>query len=387
MIRALLESGTKLKVLVLNQSEEKTSSADLKARLEEHYNNGNLSVEVRRHPNYTKATSPTQKLLKRFDGLKKMVEKHQFHDARINNRQVLPAKFEKLIKKTIATGRYDIAWFNYMKMLPSTLPKTNTKIVVDMHDMQSERIKSDVLPTIEKSRRKKYLNTFINSEKSGLDNCDLAISISPVETDAIQIFYKPKAKMVTLKASDDPKFQTSTQFKQDIVFIGSNSAPNVDGLKWFIEAVLPSIVEQKPDTKFLIQGNVNRNKLIKDAIATSSARKNITQQGFAESLTEVYQSARVIICPIRYGTGMKIKVVEGMAYGKAIVGTPIAYEGIDTSKGLACEKDAAAFAESTLLFINNDEARRAAEEAAKSTFTQGHSYLALKKDIAERILK
>ncbi len=387
MIRALLENGAKLKVLLLNQSEEKTSSVELKARLEEHYDNANLSVEVRRHPNYAKkASTPLQKAAKKINNLKGIVEKLQYRDALINCRTALPEKFESLISSHVKSNQYDIAWFNYMKMLPSKLPKSDTKIIVDMHDMQATRIKSDVLPTIEKNRRSKYLSTFIASEKAGLDNCDIAISISPVETDAIEKTYNPKAKLITLKATDDSKFQASTNFKNDIVFIGSNSAPNVDGLKWFIDTVFPLIAKSMPSIKFVIQGNVNRNKLIKEAINTSPYKRNMIQQGFVESLSEVYEATKVIMCPIRYGTGMKIKVVEAMAYGKAIVGTPVAFEGIDTSAGMACELDETEFAESTLLLLKNDSARRAAEEASRITFAASHSYQALTLDIKAKIL-
>ncbi|BCX67041.1 glycosyltransferase [Pseudomonas izuensis] len=386
MIRALLDNGVKLKLLVLNQSEEKTSSASLKQRLEDHYQNVNLAVEVRKHPNYTKTTTLKQKIEKKLYNATLELGKIVYKDALINNVVALPKNFEKLISKSLTSRSYDIAWFNYMKVMPSNLPNTTTKIVIDMHDMQSTRVKSDVLPSIERSRREKYLQRFIRSEKAGLDNCNIAISISPVETQSIKEVYAPKATLVTLKASDDPKTLGSSTFLYDIAFIGSNSAPNVDGLVWFIQDVFPLIAQQHSSARFLIQGNVNRNKQVKSAIESSLHKKNITQQGFVESLDDVYKTAKVIICPIRYGTGMKIKVVEGMAYGKALVGTPVAFEGIDTTMGLACESENHEFATATLAFIKNDNARKNAENVSQATFADSHSYLSLKKDILEKII-
>jgi glycosyltransferase involved in cell wall biosynthesis len=386
MIRALLDNGVKLKLLVLNQSEEKTSSASLKKRLQEHYKNANLSVEVRRHPNYSKPVTLKQKIEKKIYHTRLKLGQLIYKDALINNTVALPVNFENLICKSLTSRNYDIAWFNYMKVMPSNLPKTTTRIVVDMHDMQSTRVKSDVLPTIERSRRKKYLDSFIKSEKAGLDNCSIAISISPVETQAIKEFYTPKAELVTLKASDDPKLLDTAAFLYDIAFIGSNSAPNVDGLVWFIQDVFPIISQDHPAVRFLVQGNINRNKLVKSAIESSKHNKKIIQQGFVDSLDDVYKTAKVIICPIRYGTGMKIKVVEGMAYGKALVGTPVAFEGIDVSMGLACETQDHDFAATTLAFITNDNARKNAENASRITFANSHSYLSLKRDILEKII-
>ena len=71
MIRALLDLGNRVTLLLLNQSEEKTTSTELKARLEQHYGCINLNVEVRRHPNYVKKEntlfSRIDKKLKMFD--------------------------------------------------------------------------------------------------------------------------------------------------------------------------------------------------------------------------------------------------------------------------------------------------------------------------------
>jgi glycosyltransferase involved in cell wall biosynthesis len=386
VIRALLDAGIQIKLLVLNQSEEKTTSVALKKRLEAHYANANLTVEVRRHPNYGKAISSLGSVSKKLSFLRRKFDRLTYRDALINNVTALPGNFEKLICSNLASCRYDFAWFNYMKVLPRALPKTRSKIIVDMHDMQSTRIKSDVLPTLEAKRRAKYLDVFMRSEKSGLDACDVAISISSVETDAIRATYSPKSQVVTLNASDDAKLFYTGNFEHDIAFVGSNSAPNVDGLLWFINEVFPLIVQAHPTVSFLIQGNVNRNKLIKSAVHDSMFKSNIKQQGFVEIIDDVYKASRLIVCPIRYGTGMKIKVVEALAYGKALVGTPAALEGIDTSYGLACEMSAAKFANASTVLIKQNTARLEAEECSRKTFEAGHSYSALKNEIINKIL-
>jgi glycosyltransferase involved in cell wall biosynthesis len=387
MIRALLDLGNRVTLLILNQSEEKTSSSELKARLEKHYGRLNLSVEVRRHPNYTK---PEETFLSRLDKKYKISHHYTeltYHDALINNNKMLPPNFKKMIMSNLDSGEFDFAWFNYMKVKPSNLKKSKTKIIIDMHDMQSARVKVDVLPEIRPSRRKTYLKKFIASELKEINNCDIAVSISPVETDAIQQTYKPKAKLVTLKATDDPRFVLSSSFKYDITFIGSNSSPNVDGLAWFITDVMPIIFKENKEARFLIQGNINRNRKIKEAIGKSDFAHRVIQQGFVESLTPIYESSKVIICPIRYGTGMKIKVVEGMAYGKAIVGTPVAFEGIDISHGLICISESKDFADAVLELLGNPIARNDAQLVSRKTFSEQHSYAALTAEIQKILLE
>ena len=126
MIRALLDLGNRVTLLLLNQSEEKTTSAELKARLEKHYGCINLNVEVRRHPNYVKKEST---FFSRLDTKFKISHHYNeltYHDALINNEKMLPGNFKKTIMSNLGSGEYDFAWFNYMKVKPSNLKKSKT---------------------------------------------------------------------------------------------------------------------------------------------------------------------------------------------------------------------------------------------------------------------
>ncbi|MNP70996.1 hypothetical protein D3C76_1673080 [compost metagenome] len=75
-----------------------------------------------------------------------------------------------------------------------------------------------------------------------------------------------------------------------------------------------------------------------------------------------------------------------MAYGKAIVGTPVAFEGIDTSLGLISESTAEGFAEQTLNLIRDDNYRKNQEKIAARSFEHQHSYKSLVKKINDEIL-
>lgn len=385
MIRALLGLGVKVDFLLLNQSEEKTTSVKLKQRLETHYGSASFSVEVRKHPNYAKKKEGT--LLESVKAnISRRSERLLYKDALLNNSTALPKNFERAICSALKSQSYDYVWFNYLKVMPSMLPKTGAKIIADMHDKQSDRVRVDVLPTIETRRQKKYFQRFVESEISLINKCDFAISISPVETNKIREDYRPSSSLITLKATDDAKPKSIESFTYDMTFIGSNSAPNVDGLVWFVDEVLPLVAAEIPKVKFLIQGNVNRGKIVKSAIERSRFKKNIVQQGFVESLASVYNLSNLMVCPIRYGTGMKIKVVEAMAYGKAIVGTSVAFEGIDNSFGLTPQDSADGFAQQVLEVLRNRHLARELEKASERTFQEQHSFEALKSTIATLVL-
>lgn len=100
--------------------------------------------------------------------------------------------------------------------------------------------------------------------------------------------------------------------------------PNIDGLKWFMEEVWPSLLEQRPDLEFDIigEGLTSRFK-------NKFAHQNINYLGFVDNLEPHRQSATVFVAPLFSGSGMKLKIVEGMASGLPIVTTKIGAEGIE----------------------------------------------------------
>ena len=109
------------------------------------------------------------------------------------------------------------------------------------------------------------------------------------------------------------------QVKQKIhnhkcLFVGSNFFGNTDGLKWFIENVLP-----KTEIHLTIVGN-GMSK------AFSNSEK-ITVFDYVDDLSVFYKETDFVLLPIISGGGMKTKTADALMYGKAIIGTPEVFFG------------------------------------------------------------
>lgn len=117
--------------------------------------------------------------------------------------------------------------------------------------------------------------------------------------------------------------ECSCNFQHEyILFVGAMFGPNVDGIKWYCKEIAPYL---KLNTIIVGKGFENlRNEL---------ESENIIVQGTVDDLSIYYKNARVVVMPIRYGTGMKVKVAEALMYGKTIVGTTEAFEGYDITDG------------------------------------------------------
>lgn len=112
--------------------------------------------------------------------------------------------------------------------------------------------------------------------------------------------------------------------RSDICFIGGfKHTPNIDAVAYFASEVLPLIIAELPDLKLKIVGP--------DAppAVASLASKAIEILGFVPDLNPLFSSIKLSVAPLRYGAGAKGKVGLSMAHGVPVVGTQIAFEGMN----------------------------------------------------------
>ena len=124
--------------------------------------------------------------------------------------------------------------------------------------------------------------------------------------------------------------------RKDIVFVsGFNHAPNKDGVIWFAKEVFPKVVEKYPDIIWHIVGSNVPDEIIR------LGSRNIKIDGFLsdEQLEALYRSCRLAVVPLRYGAGVKGKVVEAAYNQIPLVTTSIGGEGLDKSVGAFLVED------------------------------------------------
>jgi len=99
--------------------------------------------------------------------------------------------------------------------------------------------------------------------------------------------------------------------------------PNAEGIQWFLEMVWPLVHLKFPELKLFLAGRNMPEKLKKMTIA------NVEVLGDVSSAMEFINSKAIMIVPLFSGSGIRIKIIEGMALRKAIISTDIGAEGID----------------------------------------------------------
>jgi glycosyltransferase involved in cell wall biosynthesis len=127
-----------------------------------------------------------------------------------------------------------------------------------------------------------------------------------------------------------------------VVYFGLlSTVPNIDGVVHFVENIWPRIAELDPEARCKIIGGRPPPSLL----ALAGPRIELT--GFVSDLRPHLAAAAAVVVPLRLGGGTRLKIVEAMAMGKAIVSTSLGTEGIEAVPGrdILVEDQPAAFAD------------------------------------------
>jgi len=149
----------------------------------------------------------------------------------------------------------------------------------------------------------------------------------------------------------------------DLVFIGSMDwLPNIDGVLWFVEEILPLIRRRRKDCKLAIAGRQPPRKIA--ALAENYPGINVT--GSVPDIRPYIWGASVSIVPLRIGGGTRLKIYESMAARVPVVSTTIGAEGLEIHppEDIRIADTAEAFAAQCVELLDDAEQRRRQAAAA-----------------------
>jgi len=176
---------------------------------------------------------------------------------------------------------------------------------------------------------------------------DEAAEVRRLEPRVVARFVPPYALAAPLPIRTAPPAATA-----GIIFVaGFAHPPNVDAALWFVGEVLPRIRAVYPGVSLTLVGS----QPAKSVQALAGNGVTVTGSVTDEQLDQFYATARVAICPLRFGAGVKLKVVEAMHHGIPLVTTPIGAQGL---KGVdaVCDvtPDAQGFAAAVVRLLGDD---------------------------------
>lgn len=243
----------------------------------------------------------------------------------ISGRLFTNKKNEEWIIRYIQEKRFDIIFLerSLYGSLVCKLKKAHVKceIWIFVHNIEKNYfynkmkknllLRSLVYPKIEESEEKTF------------EYSDRIFSLTNRDAELIKNIYGKQINAVIPTTFEDKfdlnKCVSHSWNRKELLFIGSMFGPNYEGIKWFCK----NVMKELPEYTLKIVGKdfeVKRRELVSES-------NNIEVIGTVDNLEPYYYADNVMVMPIFYGDGQKVKTAEAMMYGKIIIATDEALEG------------------------------------------------------------
>ncbi len=208
---------------------------------------------------------------------------------------------------------------------------TDIKCIFYGHDLHYLRLLREYELTGE-IRKKRESDYWRSVEFSVMEQADMVYYPSEVETEAIHKYHPEiQAKAITAYVWDEFEVndvsEEAFKKKEGLLFVGGfKHPPNADAVKWFASRIMPKVRAVLSDVCFLVAGS----GADEEVLSLNDRAKGIEILGFVsdERLAELYHTTRLTVVPLRYGAGVKGKVVEAIYNNTAIITTSVGAEGI-----------------------------------------------------------
>lgn len=286
--------------------------------------------------------------------------------------------FENKLIEILQKETFDIIQLEslYMSTYIDVIRKhSKAKIILRAHNVESDLWKRRTLLEKNSIKRKWFHHLTRNisiCETATCKQVDAIIPITNQDANSISKMISEIRKPIFVLpfAMKLPETPIQEQSKRSTVFhIGSMDwSENIEGVNWLVKDVWPKVISKIPFAELHLAG---RGLNIDDQ---NFSGKNIFNHGEAENAEQFMNEFSVMTVPLLSGGGMRVKLVEGMALGKAIVSTSIGAEGTETEneKELMIENTAEDFSDALCNLLNNEifarELGNRAKEFAKSHF-------------------
>ena len=234
---------------------------------------------------------------------------------------------------------------------------------------------------------KKYYYSLLASrikkfESSCLNKYDALIPITEDDSNCFrEMAYK--GPLFTFPFALDPKEylpETNTGKIENIIFLGAlDWSPNIHGLRWFVRKVWPELRNSFPELILHIAGR-NPSRQVQEILSAPGVQFH----GEVEDSREYLKLGQIMIVPLFSGSGMRVKILEGMAAGKVIMSTSFALSGIPAKnkEHLFVEDTVPGFIKQIGTLISNPSSAEAIIKNARSFIHKNYDIFVLSKKLS-----
>ncbi len=315
--KALRASGCELTLLAMNTSKHPFSIKDLPSDFE-HYK-AIYSVDI-------------DNRVKALDAFFNLFSSRSYHIERFVSKN-----YETQLIEILKTEKFDLVQLETLYLapyIPIIRRYSDAKIALRSHNVEHE-IWKRIAKNTAFGPKKWYLQLLTRRlerfEQEQLNTADILVAITGKDLD----FFKTMGLNIShcvapigLNLKEYPASIIDSQKKPKLSFIGAlDWIPNVEGLQWLLQEVWPLVLDKEPDAQFHIAGRHSPAWLLQNK------QKGIKIHGEVASATAFMGEYEILLVPLLSGSGMRVKILEGMAMGRLVISTSVGIEGIFAQDG------------------------------------------------------
>lgn len=268
---------------------------------------------------------------------------------------------QKSIDRRLANEHFDLVLFEHTFLFPvvhTRLAFPNKPLLVcDAHNIEStifERLTKNDL----RSQRHNQIQAQILErwEKRTFEHCDVTLVCSEEDRHGAQKLHQSGPYQIVPNAVDIDYFAPRPMLPQPIprvLFTGTmDYPPNRDAANYFIKEIFQLVRNEIPDCEFIIAG-----RRATQEFPPESQCANTIVISDPDDMRPIFDQANVVVVPLRIGGGTRLKILEALSIGRAVVSTRIGAEGVPYRDGehLVLADEPTAFARSIVQLLQNPE--------------------------------
>ncbi|GAB1404100.1 hypothetical protein MASR1M74_12790 [Lentimicrobium sp.] len=359
MATGLIKAGHQVKILAINSNKYHTSLHDIPETFRKQTNIQFVFVDLS---------------IKPLAALSSLLRSTSYHVQRF-----ITPDFASALEKILIKDNYDVIQFETLFTSPyiDLIRKySQAKLVLRAHNIEHliwERIAKVTRNPLKKWYLKKLAKALAAYETQTLKNLDGVVAITDVDA---RWFKKAASELPVISipfgidAGNDEVDLSETEPKVKGLFhLGSmNWMPNEEGIRWFLEEVWPGLHHQFPDLTLSLAGRSMPEWLL------NNKQPGVIIDGEVPDAKQYMLDHQIMVVPLFSGSGIRIKIIEGMLMGKTVVTTSVGAEGIHFVEGehLIIANDAAAFNKAVAFCLNNPVAAKQIGAAGRKMVLYKH---------------
>lgn len=288
------------------------------------------------------------------------------------------SRFQRRFEELLSTGRYDLIqceWTPYAQFLPQDL---DIPVILSTHNIEAQ-----IWGRRASASNSWFAKLFFNLQAHKMESFERTAfgrfrNVAVVSSADSQVATKWGAREVWVVDNgvdfDQFKFCSyDEEMSGRMLFLGSlDWFPNQDGLVWFTSEILPRVRQMEPNATLRVVGRHAPKSLERRLRQTPG----VDFVGEVENVQHEIAHASLVVVPLRIGGGTRIKILEAMAAGRAVISTSIGAEGLDVNDGvhIRIEDEIASLSKAAASLLRDNERRRALAAAARQLTVDRYSW-------------